>query len=74
MYFRPTISGNPKAKIPIIANGTWPKTTEVMLNNLSSAPLRIKFQEACRNAANKTAAIINDSIIKHLIFFNLRLS
>ena len=73
MYFRPTISGNPKAKMPMIANGAWPKTTEVMLNNLSSAPLRMKFQEACKNAANKTARIINDSIIKYLIFFYLRL-
>ena len=68
MYFIPTTSGNPKNKMPIIANGTWPKTTEVMLNNLSSDPLRIKFQEACRNAANRTAAIINGSMIKYLIY------
>ena len=59
--------GNPKTNIPIKANGKCPRTTEVILKNLSSEPLNIKFQSACKNAANKTAAIIMVSIIIFLI-------
>ena len=45
------------------AKGKWPKTTDVILNNLSLDPLKIKFQRACKNEANKTAAMIKGSII-----------
>ena len=69
--FKPSMSGNPKNKIPIIANGIWPRTTEVILKNLSSDPFKTKFQVACRKAANKTAIIMNVSIIKYL--YSIRL-
>ena len=71
MNFKPTMLGNPKNKIPIIPNGIWPKTTEVILKNLSLDPFKTKFQVACRKAANKTAIIMNVSIIKHLNFIRL---
>ena len=71
MNFKPTMLGKPKNKIPIIANGTWPRTTEVILKNLSSDPFKTKFQVACRKAANKTAIIMNVSIIKYL--YSIRL-
>lgn len=58
--------GNPNNKIPIIANGRWPRTTDVILKNLSSDPFKTKFQVACKKAANKTAIIMNVSIIKYL--------
>ena len=66
MNFKPTMLGNPKNKIPIIANGIWPKTTEVILKNLSSDPLKTKFQRACKKAAKRTVTIINVSIINYL--------
>ena len=66
MNFKPTMLGKPKNKIPIIANGIWPKTTEVILKNLSLEPLKTKFQVACKKAANKTATTMNVSIIKYL--------
>ena len=71
MNFKPTILGNPKNKIPIIANGIWPKTTEVILKNLSSDPFKTKFQVAWRKAANKTAIMMNVSIMKYLYFIRL---
>jgi hypothetical protein len=49
--------------MPINANGICPRTTAVILKNLSSEPLNIKFQSACKNAANRTAMIIRVSII-----------
>tara|TARA_B100000700_G_scaffold269636_1_gene311159 strand:+ start:1571 stop:1690 length:120 start_codon:yes stop_codon:yes gene_type:complete len=36
-----------------------------MLKNLSSEPLNRKFQNACRNAANKTKNIKKVSILSH---------
>ena len=71
MNFKPSMLGNPKNKIPIMANGIWPRTTEVILKNLSSDPFKTKFQVACRKAANKTAIIMNVSIIKYL--YSIRL-
>ena len=50
--------GNPNNKIPIIANGIWPRTTDVILKNLSSDPFKTKFQVACKKAAKRTATII----------------
>ena len=58
MNFKPSMLGNPNNKIPIIANGVWPKTTDVILKNLSSDPFKTKFQVACKNAAKRTATII----------------
>ena len=60
---KPLKSGNPNIIIPIIAKGVWPKTTEVILSNLSLEPRKIKFQKACKNAAHKTIKIINVSVI-----------
>jgi|TARA_B110000008_G_C16780299_1_gene488385 hypothetical protein len=53
--------GNPKVIIPIIAKGKCPSTTAVILNNLSFESLNIKFQRACKKAANKIADIKKNS-------------
>ena len=63
MKINPLILGNPKIKIPVIAKGKWPRTTAVILMNLSMEPLNIKFQSACKNAANKTVMIMKVSIM-----------
>ena len=55
MKINPLILGNPKIKIPVIAKGKWPRTTAVILMNLSMEPLNIKFQSACKKAADSTA-------------------
>jgi len=63
MKINPLILGNPKIKIPMIAKGKWPRTTAVILMNLSMEPLNIKFQSACKKAANSTAKITKVSVI-----------
>ena len=71
MNFKPSMLGNPNNKIPIIANGEWPRTTDVILKSLSSDPFKTKFQVACRKAANKTAIMMKVSIIKYLYSIKL---
>ena len=63
MKINPLILGNPKIKIPMIAKGKWPRTTAVILMNLSMEPLNIKFQSACKKAADSTAKITMVSVI-----------
>ena len=55
--------GNPKIKIPVIAKGKCPSTTAVILMNLLSEPLNIKFQIACKRAADRTAKTTMVSVI-----------
>ena len=47
----------------MIANGKCPRTTAVILMNLSMEPLNIKFQSACKKAADSTAQITMVSVI-----------
>ena len=47
----------------MIAKGKWPRTTAVILMNLSMEPLNIKFQSACKKAADSTAKITMVSVI-----------
>ena len=62
--FKLSKSGRPKVIIPIILAGKCPSTTAAILKTLSLEPLKIKFQKACKNAANKTKNIIKFSILE----------
>ena len=49
--------GVPKEIRPKIPSGTCPNAIALILSNLSLEPLSVKFQQACRSAANRTARI-----------------
>ena len=70
IQYIPLKLGNPKIMMPIIARGKCPKTTAVIHSNLSFESLKIKFQRACKKAANKTAIIKKRSGIFSTLYVN----